>query len=71
MKGLMSWRTGTVPTASSSTVREASSPVTARTRLQAEDWRALTPLIYAHIHPYGLFNLDMSERLEIELLQAA
>ena len=32
-----------------------------------EDYRALTPLIYAHINPYGSFNLDMNERLPIEV----
>ena len=42
-----------------------------RNRLGAEDLRALTPLIYAHVHPYGRFDLDMSERLVIELLEAA
>lgn len=42
-----------------------------RTRLQPDDWRALTPLIYGHIHPYGWFELDLTERLAIELLQAA
>ena len=26
-----------------------------------DDWRALTPLIYAHINPYGTFELDMRE----------
>jgi len=31
-----------------------------------EDWRALTPLIHAHINPYGLFPLDMSKSLDIE-----
>lgn len=35
--------------------------------LQAEDFRALTPLIYTHVNPYGNFNLDMNERLPIEL----
>ena len=35
------------------------------------DWRSLTPLIYGHIHPYGLFDLDLTKRLAIELLQAA
>ena len=30
-----------------------------------EDFRALTPLIYAHINPYGSFNLDMAERLPL------
>ena len=42
-----------------------------RTRMQAEDWRGLTPLIYGHVHPYGRFDLDLTERLVIELLQAA
>jgi hypothetical protein len=23
-----------------------------------EDFRALTPLIHAHVHPYGRFELD-------------
>jgi TnpA family transposase len=31
-----------------------------------KDFRSLTPLIYAHINPYGDFNLDMNERLPIE-----
>jgi hypothetical protein len=42
-----------------------------RTRMQSEDWRALTPLIYGHVHPYGRFDLDLQERLVIELLLAA
>ena len=42
-----------------------------RTRLQPDDWRALTPLIYGHIHPYGWFDLDLTKRLAIELRQAA
>lgn len=32
-----------------------------------EDFRALTPLIYTHINPYGHFNLDMEERIPIEI----
>jgi hypothetical protein len=31
-----------------------------------EDLRALTPLIYAHVSPYGHFLLDMLTRLDIE-----
>ena len=34
-------------------------------RLQTEDLRALTPLIYSHINPYGTFQLDMNERLPL------
>ena len=36
------------------------------TRLTAEDLRALTPLIYGHVSPYGHFLLDMQTRLDIE-----
>ena len=32
-----------------------------------EDFRALTPLIYTHINPYGHFNLDMNERIPLEI----
>ena len=35
-------------------------------RLDAEDRRALSPLIYGHCNPYGTFDLDMSKRLPIE-----
>jgi Tn3 transposase DDE domain len=35
-------------------------------RLTKEDLRALTPLIYGHINPYGLFLLDMRARLPIQ-----
>ena len=36
------------------------------TRLTVEDLRALTPLIYGHVSPYGHFQLDMQTRLDIE-----
>jgi TnpA family transposase len=32
-------------------------------RLTSEDKRALTPLIYSHVTPYGTFRLDMNERI--------
>ncbi len=35
-------------------------------RLTSDDRRALTPLIYGHVNPYGTFRLDMEERLVIE-----
>jgi hypothetical protein len=35
-------------------------------RLDVEDFRALSPLIYGHFNPYGTFELDMSKRLPIE-----
>ncbi len=34
--------------------------------LQAEGMRGLTPLVYAHINPYGTFHLDLSKRLNLE-----
>ncbi len=36
-------------------------------RLEAEDLRALTPLFYTHVTPYGEFRLDMHKRLDIDL----
>ena len=36
-------------------------------RMLPEDLRALTPLIYHHINPYGTFELDMAKRLLIDL----
>ena len=35
-------------------------------RLTEEDFRALTPLIYAHVNPYGRFELDMAMRLPLD-----
>lgn len=34
--------------------------------MTSEDFRALTPLIYTHVNPYGNFNLDMEERIPLE-----
>ena len=35
-------------------------------KMKQEDYRALSPLIYNHINPYGIFELDMAARLPIE-----
>ncbi len=35
-------------------------------RMNIEDFRAMTPLIYSHINPYGVFELDMQARLPLE-----
>jgi len=40
-------------------------------RLLPEDLRALTPLIYAHVTPYGHFRLDLTERLPLAHVGAA
>jgi hypothetical protein len=34
--------------------------------LEKEDFRALTPLFFSHINPYGIFRLDMESRLALE-----
>lgn len=36
-------------------------------RMTIDDLRALTPLIYQHVNPYGNFDLDMNERIPLEL----
>ena len=38
--------------------------------MKPEDLRGLSALIYAHINPYGLFELDMAHRLLIEFAMA-
>jgi TnpA family transposase len=38
-----------------------------RERMTTDDWRALTPLLYAHVNPYGAFHLDLSERLSLDV----
>uniref|UniRef100_UPI0039C704D0 Tn3 family transposase n=1 Tax=Scytonema sp. PCC 10023 TaxID=1680591 RepID=UPI0039C704D0 len=35
-------------------------------RLTTDDQRALTPLIYGHVNPYGTFQLDLTKRLKID-----
>jgi hypothetical protein len=38
-----------------------------RWQLNAEDNRALSPLIHSHLNPYGLFILNMSHRIAITI----
>jgi len=40
-------------------------------KMAPEDFRGLSPLIYNHVNPYGLFELDMNTRLPIEARLAA
>ena len=42
-----------------------------RARMTPTDLRGLSPLIYHHVNPYGLFTLDMSTRLAITDMPAA
>ena len=34
-------------------------------RMTERDLQALNPLIYAHVTPYGRFELDMNQRLAL------
>jgi TnpA family transposase len=36
-----------------------------RQRMAEADWRGLTPLFYGHVNPYGVFELDMEERIPL------
>lgn len=40
-------------------------------RLTKEDLRALTPLFYNNVNPYGVIRLDMNQRLPIDGPKAA
>jgi hypothetical protein len=35
------------------------------TRMTPTDFRAITPLVWEHINPYGRYDLDMESRLAI------
>jgi TnpA family transposase len=35
-------------------------------KMEPADFRGLSPLIYYHVNPYGIFELDMTQRLPIE-----
>jgi len=35
-------------------------------RLTPEDHRGLPPLIYAHITPYGRYDIDLATRIDYE-----
>lgn len=34
-------------------------------RLHLNDLRAITPLIFSHVNPYGTFKLDLNERISM------
>jgi hypothetical protein len=42
-----------------------------RAHMTAADVRGLTPLIWGHVNPYGVFDLDMERRLDLDLAEAA
>lgn len=35
-------------------------------KMTQEDFRALTPLFYTHVNPYGTFKLNMNKRIPIK-----
>jgi hypothetical protein len=35
------------------------------------DLRGLCPLVYGHVSPYGTFELDLEQRIDIEMATAA
>ncbi|MEU0483144.1 hypothetical protein ABZ260_28640 [Streptosporangium sp. NPDC006013] len=39
-------------------------------KLTDADRRALSPLFWTHVNPYGRFELDMNSRLDLELAAA-
>jgi len=40
-------------------------------RMADADRRGLSPLVWGHVSPYGVFELDMDSRLDLELKAAA
>jgi TnpA family transposase len=40
-------------------------------RLTPADARALTPLVWGHVSPYGAFDLDLEQRLDLDALAPA
>jgi len=48
-------------------IQEVLSSSSWNNQLTKNDQRALTPLIYSHINPYGTFHLDMNERLVLKM----
>ena len=40
-------------------------------RMTPADARALTPLMWGYVSPYGAFDLDMDQRLDLELRDVA
>jgi TnpA family transposase len=40
-------------------------------RMTPEDHRGLTPLSYAHVNPYGRFEVDLKRRIDFDMKAAA
>ncbi|BAQ66945.1 hypothetical protein GM3709_3710 (plasmid) [Geminocystis sp. NIES-3709] len=37
-------------------------------RMNPNDLKALTPLIWSHVNPYGTFRLNLDERLPLKMV---
>lgn len=46
-------------------IQEVLAEASWRDRMTPADWRALSPLIYHHVNPYGRIELDMDQRLPL------
>jgi hypothetical protein len=66
LAGVLLWLSVSLMYVNTSTVQRVLSEKSWRNRMNAVDLRALSPLIYSHVNPYGQFDLDMSKRLPIE-----
>jgi hypothetical protein len=42
-----------------------------RQRMTEADIRGLSPLVWGHVSPYGVFELDMDSRIDLDLREAA
>ena len=52
-------------------IQEVLSAAQWKAALTPADLRGLTPLIYAHVNPYGTFRLDMTTRLALGGMEVA
>ena len=66
LAGVLLWLSVSLVYVNTSRVQRVLSEKSRRNRMNAVDLRALSPLIYSHVNPYGQFDLDMSKWLPIE-----
>jgi hypothetical protein len=50
--------------------RVPAEPVWMARMMPANPW-ALTPLVWGHVSPWGAFDLDMKQRLDLDILAVA
>ena len=49
-------------------IQEVLSDPTWMNMMKPDDLRALTPLIWSHVNPYGTFRLNLESRLAIQMV---